>query len=152
MESKKNEAIQVFMNHYNCCQAVVLGHKDLIRQYHPELDNSSLERMAVAFGGGVAGSGGICGALSGLCMVLGLISTEDFMDPAFKQKQRDDIKELMDAFEDRFGSINCRDIRDNINLEPFFENDPDNKELYAQKPCNACVSYASDLISGFLSK
>ena len=152
MESKKNEAIQIFMDHYNCCQAVVLAYKDLIRKYHPELTDESLERLAVAFGGGVAGSGEICGALSGLCMVLGLISTGDFKDPAFKGQQRREIKELMDKFEENIGYIHCRDIVPNLGPNPFFDNDPDYSAAFAKKPCTRCVGYAAELVAEFLSK
>ncbi len=66
------EAKNIFSTGYNCCQTIVLANKDL----YPHIDEKTLAKLSLPFGGGVAGTRNFCGALSGLTLVSGLLSED----------------------------------------------------------------------------
>ena len=61
--AKKN-----FLSGMNCCQAVLLAFSDLTG-----LDEATALKMAAPFGGGVGRMREVCGTVSGMCMVLGML-------------------------------------------------------------------------------
>ena len=62
-----DDALAIFSQGYNCAQAVLMA-------CGPELgmDRESCARVAAAFGAGITRTGGMCGAVTGALMVLGL--------------------------------------------------------------------------------
>ncbi len=111
---------------FNCCESVLLR----INEETPLPDfNSSTLRIASNFGGGVAGWGSVCGAVSGASMAIGLLlGTEGWETPeVFERKrefQRSFIQEFMKAFEEEWGTIKCLDL-----LGVDFRT-PEGKEIY----------------------
>lgn len=65
--STLDEALALFNQGYNCAQAVLMA-------YGPSLgmDRASCARVAASYGAGVARTAGMCGAVTGALMVLGL--------------------------------------------------------------------------------
>ena len=66
--TRREAAIANFMNGYNCSQSVVLAFKDLI-----PIDEAVLSRMASSFGGGMGRLREVCGSVSGMFMVAGIL-------------------------------------------------------------------------------
>jgi C_GCAxxG_C_C family probable redox protein len=68
-----------------------------------------LPRIATGFCGGVSRTCGMCGAVSGGIMAIGLFAgrnaATESVDLAYAQSRR-----FMDAFTARFGSMNCKDL------------------------------------------
>ena len=62
---------QYFLSGYNCAQSVVLAFKDDIGQ-----DEEILKKVSSSFGGGLGGLREVCGAVSGMAIVLGHPSTQ----------------------------------------------------------------------------
>jgi C_GCAxxG_C_C family probable redox protein len=74
----------------------------------PEAENSS---AAMALNGGVAYGGGICGALTGSALAVGLLSGARSTDHATAKRQaREATARLIDDFEATFGAIDCREL------------------------------------------
>lgn len=72
--------------------------------------NPELSAIATCFGGGIAGKGLICGAVSGSLMSLGLHFNR--LHPDEKElygELRTKAQELIDCFQQEKGSINCKD-------------------------------------------
>jgi len=100
--------------HINCAQAV-LSFALRVEGMHPELIT-----VARYFGGGVAGMGEVCGALSGAALALGLRDHEAQRSPAGGRagtERRPDpktargaLQDLMRAFSTEFGALGCRDL------------------------------------------
>ena len=71
-----------------------------------DIASDQIPRVATGFCGGMARTGGLCGALTGGIMALGLLygrdSGTDSRDRVYQL-----TRELIDAFEARFGSTNC---------------------------------------------
>lgn len=90
------KAVEYHRAGYNCAQSVLAAFTDLIGT--PE---RQLMDLAGGFGGG-AGTGELCGAVSGAVMVLGLLTPGDPADPVGSKKR---TVELSKKFQKRFGAI-----------------------------------------------
>ena len=89
--------------HINCAQAVLLF---TLLVTGSDLDSVALARQ---FGGGIAGTGETCGAVTGAAFALGLRDhlAGDAADPA---GTRAALQELVRDFESEFGALRCRDL------------------------------------------
>ena len=66
---------------------------------------------AMALNGGVAYSGGVCGAISGAAIAVGLLAERRCADHAeAKRLARETIAGIIDDFEAEHGSIDCRTL------------------------------------------
>ena len=66
---------------------------------------------AMALNGGVAYQGGICGALSGAALAVGQLAAQRIDDHATaKRVARGLMQQVIDDFENRYGSIECREL------------------------------------------
>jgi C_GCAxxG_C_C family probable redox protein len=64
---------------------------------------------AMALNGGVAYSGGVCGAISGASLAVGLLASRRFKSHArAKRVAREVIARLMDDFQAEHGAVDCR--------------------------------------------
>lgn len=68
-----------------------------------------IPRMASGFCSGVARTGGMCGALSGAIMALGLLHGRDKGDESLETVYAM-VQELMAEFRERFGVVTCMDL------------------------------------------
>jgi C_GCAxxG_C_C family probable redox protein len=76
-----------------------------------QLSTEHAMRLSSAFGGGIARTGQMCGAVSGALMAIGLAhgaTTSD--DHTSKEKTYAVTKELWSRFRERHGSIVCREL------------------------------------------
>ncbi len=66
---------------------------------------------AMALNGGIAYSGGMCGAISGAAIALGLLAGRRIRDHrTAKRVARELTADLMDGFRDEHGAVDCRDL------------------------------------------
>jgi C_GCAxxG_C_C family probable redox protein len=99
--------------------------------------NEDVVRAMGAFGGGVAGSGGICGALlGGVALISSLFSRgnpEEKEDPRM-WRLSDKLSRSFQEITREFGGMNCRDIagvnwKDRTAARAFYA-DPDSRRKY----------------------
>lgn len=99
-------ALDLFAQMFNCAEAVLGG---LVAEF--ELECNCCPRIATAFGGGMAGQGEICGALTGAMMSIGLkYGRERGDDNESKAVVYGKVRELFSAFEKEFGTCGCFDL------------------------------------------
>lgn len=98
---------------YNCAQSVVMAFADLI-----ELDKSDLIKLAAPFGGGFGGKNNLCGAVSGMGFVFGLVFAD--INPENKKQIYKDTAELADEFLKKYGSLTCLDLLKRKENDPGF--------------------------------
>ena len=97
---------------FNCCESVLIK----VNQKYPLKGYGvGVIRAASNMGGGGAGWGSICGAVSGGVMVYGLAmgtegeeTPEDFV--TIREEMRTQTQKFLKAFEDKWGHINCFDL------------------------------------------
>ncbi|MDD7699993.1 MAG: C-GCAxxG-C-C family protein [Eubacteriales bacterium] len=104
--SRADRAQALFFSGFNCAQSVAGAFADVTG-----LPEELLLRAASPFGGGFGRQREVCGAISGLCLVLGLCYGYD--DPKAdgeKAALYRDTQALCAAFRARFGSLLCREL------------------------------------------
>ena len=95
-------------NHYGCAETALVALQELY-----DLPDAADSSAAMVLNGGVAYSGGICGALSGAAMAVGRLAGQRIADHReAKRAARRIIRLLMEDFEREFGSSRCADLID----------------------------------------
>jgi C_GCAxxG_C_C family probable redox protein len=93
-------------NPYGCAESTLLA-----LQEHFGLDDPSDGAVAMALNGGVAYSGGTCGAITGAAMALGRLAAERIPDRhRAKRVARELTGRVIDEFEAEFGATDCRTL------------------------------------------
>ncbi len=144
--SKADEARELFVEGANCAQAVLLP---FARECG--LDRETSARLASSFGGGMGRMREVCGALTGIFMVAGLLyGCSDFTDKDSKDAQYALIQDLARQFKASTGTIICRDLLKGVRTKPG--NDPEARtpEYYAARPCLRHVGEAAAIVDELL--
>lgn len=148
MSEKARLAGRYFKEGYNCCQSVVLA-------FAPEagLDGKTAALLGSSFGGGMGRLREVCGAVSGMFLVLGLVDGYDSpADIRGKAAQYARVQKLAEKFRGENGSIVCREL---LGLAEHTSGpDPEKRtEAYYQKrPCAELVECAAGLLEKELQK
>lgn len=103
--TRSERAEELFFEGYTCAQSVVLAFADLTG-----VDRAVLERLSAPFGGGMGRLREVCGAVSGMAMLLGLSRDWDTLDKEEKEELYAKERELAEKFREKAGSIVCRDL------------------------------------------
>jgi C_GCAxxG_C_C family probable redox protein len=99
-------AVDTFKQGYNCAQAVLSAHC-----HDFGLDREMAIKLTAPFGGGIAATGEVCGAVSGAIMVLGLwCGSDDVGNPESKEKAYRITREFLKMFKEKNHSILCRNL------------------------------------------
>lgn len=105
MSELSERAVQLHADGCNCCQSVLLAMNEAGR-----LSNEAGMRLGVCFGGGM-GRGDACGAVTGGLMALGLrYGPDTTADEAEKKRAKALSSAFLQAFQERFSSIQCREL------------------------------------------
>lgn len=108
MSTHSELAKELFLKGYNCSQSVFAAFCD-----ETGLDTDTALKVASSFGGGMGGLQGVCGAVSGMFMVVGM--KYGYTHPPDKTAKKEFyglIKHLAKQFEKEEGSIICRELLD----------------------------------------
>ena len=135
----------LFLGGYNCAQSVVVAFCDVTG-----LVKDFAARMASSFGGGMGRLREVCGAVSGMLMVLGLLYGYDTPgDDISKKSQYQDVQALCGQFREEVGSIVCREILKNPSTDPTPS--PRTAEYYAVRPCARMVMTAARILDSYIA-
>ena len=140
------KAAELFLSGYNCAQAVAVA-------FHREigLTEPQAAKMASAFGGGMGRMREVCGAVSGMLMVLSQLYGYDTPgDDVSKKQLYTQVQELAEKFREENGSIICREILKNPQSDP--NPTPRTAEFYAIRPCTKMVMTAARLMEEFMEE
>ena len=135
----------LFLEGFNCAQAVAVAFTDVTG-----MDKAEAARLAAPFGGGMGRMREVCGAVSGMFMVLGALYGYDNSDADSKKKELyHQVQELAEKFRQENGSIICREILKNPPSDP--NPSPRTAEYYAKRPCCRMVMTAARLMDEFIA-
>ena len=140
------KAAELFLSGYNCAQSVAVA-------FHEELGltEGQAAKMASAFGGGMGRMREVCGAVSGMLLVLSWLYGYDTPgDDASKKVLYTQVQELAAKFREENGSIICREILKNPPSDP--NPTPRTADFYAKRPCAKMVMTAARLMEEFLEE
>lgn len=145
--TRAERAIELFLQGCNCAQAVFAAFADLVG-----MDERAALRLSSSFGGGIGRQREVCGAVSGMCMVLGaLYGYDDVSDHAVKAAHYAVVQELCGHFRDRYGSIVCRELLGAKHADDAPNPTPRDAEFYRTRPCARFVGAAAQLLEEYIT-
>ena len=151
LEERVARAVENFMAGYGCCQSVVAAFADLYG-----LDDILAKKIAAGFGGGVGRLRMMCGAVSGIVMLVGLhCGQTEGSDREGKSACYKVVQELLEQSRQQNGSLICAEI---LGLKGYekascsYIASPRTAEYYKSRPCAAKVESAARIFADFLKK
>ena len=140
------KAVDLFVEGYSCSQAVAMAFCDVTG-----LDEKLTARMASSFGGGMGRMREVCGAVSGMLLVAGLLyGYEDAADTAGKRELYAQVQAMAGQFREKMGSIVCRDLLKNPPSDP--NPTPRTAQFYKDRPCARMVAEAARIMEAFIEE
>ena len=141
------QAAELFLSGSNCAQAVFVAFCDVTG-----LESEFAARMSCSFGGGMGRLREVCGAVSGMLMVAGLLY--GYSDPGpgdqAKKAHYQLVQQLAGRFREEVGSIVCREILKNPSSDPTPS--PRTAEYYKTRPCARMVMTAARILDEYIAE
>lgn len=136
----------LFWGGYNCAQSVAVAFCDVTG-----LEKDFAARMASSFGGGMGRQREVCGAVSGMLMVAGILYGYD--NPGDKDCHKKAhyqlVQYLAGRFREEVGHIVCREILKNPPSDP--NPTPRTAEFYKTRPCVRMVMTAARILDEYIA-
>ena len=149
LETRVQRAVENFMAGYGCCQSAVAAFADLYG-----LDEVMAKRIAAGFGGGVGRLRMMCGAVSGIVMLVGLdCGQTEGGDREGKSACYKVVQDLLAQSKEENGSLICAEI---LGLKGYqkaqnsYVASPRTAEYYKTRPCAAKVESAARVFANYL--
>lgn len=146
--TRGERAEALFMEGYNCAQAVVIAFEDL-----HGLDRETAAKLASSFGGGMARLREVCGGVSGMFLVAGLLYGYD--DPKAKEEKAEHyarIQKLAADFQAEHGSIVCRELLGLTEKKQAPVPEERTAEYYKKRPCPKIVGMAAEILDSYIKE
>ena len=141
------KAAQLFESGYNCAQSVAVAFADLIG-----MTEQQAARTVSAFGGGMGRLREVCGAVSGMFFVTGILYGYDAPEDNEGKKE---LYKLVQEFAAQFremgaGSIVCREILKNPPADPTPSERTE--EYYRLRPCARLCYNAGCILQKYIAE
>ena len=139
------KAKTLFEEGYNCAQAVFGAFSDVTG-----IEFETSLKLSSGFGGGMGRMREVCGAVSGMFMVLDAL--EGYTSPTDNEAKKElyaKIQKLAGEFKAENGSIICRELLGGTpsSIPTPTERSP---EFYKKRPCGELVEMAADIVANHL--
>ena len=145
--TKADEAVASFKSGFSCSQAVLSSFSEELG-----LDRDTANSVACGFGGGIARTGNICGAVAGAIMVIGMkhgMTRQD--DNAAREKTYALVQQFIRDYTAKNGSISCPDLLGYDMADPVQFKEAREKKVAAQK-CPGLVEDAVIVLERILNE
>ena len=144
--SYSEKARTLFKQGYNCSQAVLLAFSDVTG-----LDDRTALMLSSSFGGGMGRLREVCGAVSGMFMVIGILcGYDDPADHAGKSAHYARLQQLAAQFREKNGSIICRDLLGLGSGADHPVPEQRTEAYYKKRPCADMVADAAEITEQYL--
>lgn len=142
------KAMELFKEGFNCSQSVFLAFEDMY-----DIDRSTALKLSSSFGGGMGRLREVCGAVSGMFMVAGILYGYDSPE-AYEEKAAhyERIQELARRFSAYTGSIVCREL---LGLDKKADSPtPERRSeaYYKKRPCVQIVGLAAAILEQYIAE
>ena len=142
MSNHAELARELFMQGYNCAQAVVCAFCDVTG-----LEIDAAARMASSFGGGLGRLREVCGTVSGAALVLGIV--KGYADPedyAAKKAHYALVQDFARRFREANGNIVCRELLKGIGATEGGAPEARTEAYYKKRPCPNLAYCAAEIL------
>lgn len=147
VEERERRAMSLFREGYNCCQAVVLAFSDVVGE-RTGLSEEQIIAVTSGFGGGFARLREVCGSVSGMTFLAGVISPAPAADQSARTANYALVQELAGQFRELNGSIVCREL---LGLRAAQIDPPApsvrTPDFYKVRPCERLIGSAARLVA-----
>lgn len=135
MSTKAEKAMEFYDKGYNCAQSVVCAFCE-----EGNISEEDAFRLSEGFGSGMAVKE-MCGAVSGMAMVIGLVNSVGNLEKGAPTKPTTyaAVKEYTEKFQNKNGSYLCRELKGIGTGNPLCS-------------CKACVKDAVELVEEYLKE
>ncbi len=148
MKTKGDIAKEIFLEGYNCSQAVFGA---FCEDFGISREQGLL--LSSGFGGGFARRREVCGAVSGATMVLSLsLGYSTLEDTEAKKKLYAELRMFYDIFEAECGSIICRELLSLSEKVSSPVPEERTESYYKKRPCGELVKISADLTEKYLKE
>lgn len=142
----KEKARELFLEGYNCAQAVFTAFCDVTG-----MDEQTAIKLSSSFGAGMGKMREVCGACSGMFMVAGLLYGYEKLDDKAKTEHYALIQKMGKEFKERNGgTFICRELLKNLatNTNPVPEKRTE--DYYKKRPCLKFVEDAAEIMDKYI--
>lgn len=145
--TKREKAIRLFEEGYNCAQSVFGAFAEDLG-----LDFETAVKFSSAFGGGMGRLREVCGAVSGMFMVLSV--KEGYSSPTAKEEKMELYKKVQALAEEfkakNSGTYICRELLQNVDITKGHIPEDRTPEYYKARPCAKFVGDAAEIMENYL--
>lgn len=146
--TRREKGESFFKQGYNCAQAVAMVFADKLGT-----DENGAAKLASPFGGGFGRLREVCGAVSGMLLVLGAAEGNG-SDTTNESKKLlyEKVQALMTEFKNKNGSYICREL---LALpEPDSDPTPEQRtaSYYKKRPCALLVGDACEILTDYFGE
>lgn len=146
--TRSEAAEQNFKNGCNCTQAVLLAFSDLTG-----LDEATAMKLASSFGGGMGRLREVCGTVTGMFMVAGLLyGSEDIPSHEDKRAHYARIQALAARFREENGSIICRELLAGVTGDSSPNPEVRTPAYYKKRPCPRLCADAVEILEQYIAE
>ena len=146
--TRREAAMANFLKGYNCSQSIVLAFEDML-----PVEREQISKLASSFGGGMGRLREVCGAVSGMFMVAGLLYGYDGPETAkVKADHYARIQELARRFEEKHGSIVCREMLGLSVRREAPTPEARTEEYYKKRPCKEIIGDAAEILEQYIKE
>ena len=148
MKSRKEQAVALFKEGYNCSQSVFVTYADLF-----DMDRDTALKVSASFGAGIGRMREVCGAACGMFMVAGMLTGQtEGKDQASKKRNYDMVQLLAEEFKkENGGTYICRELLQRagaVQAASSGDTTPEarTEEYYKKRPCLKTIEGAAELV------
>ena len=140
------KAMDLYKEGFNCSQSVFLAFEDMYK-----MAPMTELKLSSSFGGGMGRLREVCGAVSGMFMVAGVLyGYDDPKDYEAKKVHYERIQQLAKEFELRNGSIVCRQLLGLGEGKDTPAPEKRTQEYYKKRPCAELVGIAAAIMEQYI--
>ena len=147
--SRAERAKEKFLQGYACSQAVALAFCDIMG-----VDEDTVSKMMLPFGGGLGRLRLTCGAVSGMAAVIGMVFADAENSPQNKQNVYAIVQELCGRFQAETGSLICSELLScmKVPVEVGGVAEARTAEYYKKRSCADMVALAAQIVEEYLQE
>ena len=147
--SRAEKAKEYFHQGYACSQAVVLAFADVMG-----IDEESVCKLMLPFGGGLGRLRLTCGAVSGMAAVIGMTCAKAENTPENKKQTYAIVQELCGKFQAETGSLICAELLSGMKVPVEVGGNAEirTEEYYRKRSCGDMVFLAAEIVENYLTE
>lgn len=148
MSKHSEQASRLYFEGYSCAQAMLLAFSD-----ETGLSKELSLRVSSSFGGGMGRLREVCGAVTGMFLVCGILyGYTDITDPSLKADHYARVQELGLEFKKRFSTFICRELLELDVLHDDPTPEARTEEYYKKRKCSMYIAAAAEILDEFIEK